>query len=136
MEPVIAVIDDDNGMRQSLARLLKASGFHSALFESGESFLADPQHPRFDCLILDLQLDGISGRALRDRLKSDGVNIPIVFMTARDKRELDAPALQSHDAILMSKRDPGEALLEALRRLLHRAEHQKRNRRQGSNACF
>lgn len=133
-EPVIAVIDDDNSVRQSLARLLKASGFQSVLFGSAEAFLADSQHPWFDCLIVDLQLDGMSGVALRDRLRSDGVNTPIVLMTARDEREIDRQALQRHGATVIRKSDPGAALLEALRRVAHRSEHQQWNRRDGGDA--
>jgi FixJ family two-component response regulator len=133
-EPVIAVIDDDNSVRQSLARLLKASGFQSVLFGSAEAFLADKQHPGFDCLLVDLQLGGISGTELQDRLISAGVNMPMILITARDEKELDRLALQAQGIALLRKSDPGEALLATLRRVMHRYGHQEKGRRNGSNA--
>ena len=121
---MIAVIDDDESMGRSLARFLKASGFQSVLFRSAEGFLADPQHPRFDCLIVDLQLGGMSGIALRDRLRSAGVNTRMIFMTARDSNELDKTALQIQGDTLLRKSDPGEMLLAILRRASHGCQQQ------------
>jgi FixJ family two-component response regulator len=57
IEPVIAVVDDDESVGRSLARFLKASGFQSVVYQSAEAFLADQQHPHFDCLIVDIQLN-------------------------------------------------------------------------------
>ena len=122
--PVIAVIEDDESVGRSLARLFKAFGFQSVLYRSAEVFLADQQHRWFDCLIVDLQLGGMSGTALRDRLRSAGVNTPVIFMTARDAKELNEPALQLHREALVFKREPGEVLMEVLHRALHETEQQ------------
>ena len=132
--PLIAVVDDEESVRRSLARFLKASGFQSVIYPSAEAFLADKRYPGFDCLIVDLQLGGISGTELQDRLISAGVNMPMVLMTARDEKELDRLALQAHGVVLLRKSDPGEALLEKLRRVMHRDGHQERGRGQSSNA--
>ena len=122
--PVIAVIEDDESVGRSLARLFKAFGFQSVLYRSAEVFLADQQHRWFDCLIVDLQLGGMSGTALRDRLRSAGVNTPMIFMTARDSRELDETALQTQGDTLLLKSDPGEMLLAILRRSAHGCQQQ------------
>ena len=118
--PLIAVVDDEESVRRSLARFLKASGFKTVVYPSAEAFLADKQYLGFDCLIVDLQLGGISGTELQDRLISAGVNIPMVLMTARDEKELDRLALQAHGVDLLRKNDPGEVVLATLRRMMHR----------------
>ena len=130
-EPVIAVIDDDESVLKSLERLLKAFGFQSVLFRSAEAFLADPQHPGFECLVSDLQLGGMSGIDLQKKLTSAGVNIPIILMTARDDKEFDRLELQSHGATVMRKSDPGEVLLATLNRVVHRFRRLEHDRRDG-----
>ena len=89
INPLIAVVDDDQSLARSLARFLKASGFDSVVYRSAEAFLADKQHDRFDCLIVDQQLGGISGIDLQKCLRSAGENTRMILMTARDEKELD-----------------------------------------------
>lgn len=117
---MIAVIDDDESVLKSMARLLKASGYQSALYWSAEDFLAEPLHSRFDCLIVDLQLGGMSGIDLQEQLTSASVSIPMILMTASDEIEIDRLALQCRGAALMRKSDPGEALLAVLGRRIDR----------------
>ena len=118
IKPLIAVVDDDQSLARSLARFLKASGFDSVVYGSAEAFLADKQHERFDCLIVDQQLGGISGIDLQKCLRSAGENTRMILMTARDERELDESALQACGGSLLRKSDPGEALLKILRRMI------------------
>lgn len=133
-KPLIAVVDDDQSVGRSLVRFLKASGFQSFHFRSAEIFLADPQHTRFDCLILDIQLDGMSGMDLREQLGWAGVNIPIIFVTARDDTEIDRVAAQALDATFLQKSVPGEAILAAIGRALHQCGHPEQvGRRDGGN---
>lgn len=117
IQPLIAVIDDDESVGRSLARFLKASGFHSVVYPSAEGFLVDAKHRRFDCLIVDLQLGGMSGIDLWENLASAGEHIPIILITARDERELDQSVLEGMGANLVRKSDPGEVLLATLRRV-------------------
>ena len=117
IEPMIAVVDDDESVARSLARFLKASGFQSVVYQSAEAFLADQQRLHFDCLIVDIQLGGMSGTDLQERLRSAGENIPMILVTAREGTGLDESALQANGAALLRKSDPGEALLATLRRM-------------------
>ncbi|MGB3313964.1 MAG: response regulator [Albidovulum sp.] len=116
--PLIAVVDDDESLRRSVARLLQASGFRSKTYDSAESLLADPHRSRFDCLIVDVQLNGMSGIGLRERLSSAGVKTPVILMTAREVREEQGPAYGSPGAAVLRKSDPGEKLLAMLRETL------------------
>jgi len=54
----VAVVDDDESLCRSISRLLRASDIQAVTYSSAEAFLADTNHPRFDCLVLDIQLGG------------------------------------------------------------------------------
>ena len=81
----IAIVDDDHSIRRALARACRVSGINATTFESAEEFLgrSSPDEPR--CVVLDVNLGGMSGFALQDRLAARGKRIPIIFMTAMDE---------------------------------------------------
>ena len=82
----VAIIDDDASVRLSLARLFRAHGIQAAAFGSAEEFLQHPEDRRPGCILLDVQLiGGLSGPDLQERLSSDGVALPIIFMTGQDE---------------------------------------------------
>jgi FixJ family two-component response regulator len=89
-EPIrIALIDDDASVRGAVSRLLRSHDYACNAYESAESALADSNLRRADCLVLDVQLSGMNGFALRDRLLRDGIRIPCLFITAH--AETDSP---------------------------------------------
>jgi FixJ family two-component response regulator len=75
----LVVVDDDEGVRTALRRLLRAMGHDVQLFASAEEYEAQPAIA--DCLIVDLRLPGLNGFELRERLLLRGSQIPIVFIT-------------------------------------------------------
>jgi FixJ family two-component response regulator len=82
--PRIAVIDDDAGIRAAMADLLHAADYISRTFVSAEEFLERPPQERFDCLIADINLPGMTGVALLNALGSTGSTMPAVLITGRD----------------------------------------------------
>src|SRR5438132_13432699 len=80
----VAVVDDDEKLCQSFGRLLRAAGLQPITYPSAEAFLADTKQPRFDCLVLDVQLGGMSGIELAPRLMTDVAPPPSIFITAQD----------------------------------------------------
>jgi len=114
----VAVVDDDESLCRSLARLLRAAGIDSVAYSSAEGFLGDASRRRFDCLVLDIQLGGMSGVELAEKLADAGSSTPVVFVTAHDEPETRARALRAGCAAYLRKSDPGEALLEALRQAI------------------
>lgn len=112
----VAVVDDDDSARRSLSRLLQAANFQPVTYASAEAFLADKKHPRFDCLVLDIQLEGISGLELRKRLSAVKDRTPVVFITAHDDPEVTAQALASGCEGFFRKTDSGADVLTAIRR--------------------
>jgi FixJ family two-component response regulator len=93
MEPLIAVVDDDISVRESLESLIRSVGMEVRVFGSAEVFL-DSTHPRkADCLILDVRLPGMSGVELHRRLLARNHNVPVIFITAHasdDRARLEA----------------------------------------------
>ena len=80
---LIAVVDDDESLRESLPDLLKELGFAANAFKSAEEFLASDCVRKAKCLILDIAMPGMSGLDLLHELKRRGVRTPIVFITAQ-----------------------------------------------------
>ena len=78
----VSVVDDDESVRESLPDLLRQFGFTVRAFASAEEFLASDFRAITSCLILDIQLPGLSGLDLQRELARDGENVPIVFITA------------------------------------------------------
>ena len=83
----IALVDDDASVRSAVCRLLRSHDYTCKAYESAESALADPALVGADCLVLDVQLSGMSGFAFRDRLLRDGVLVPCLFITAHADTE-------------------------------------------------
>ncbi|MDM0048862.1 response regulator transcription factor [Variovorax sp. J22R115] len=114
----VAVVDDDESLCRSLGRLLRASGMQPIAYDSAEAFLADTKRPRFDCLILDVQLGGMSGIELARRLVAEGAQTPFIFITAHDDLETRAAAQETGCAAYFRKNDPGADVLDAIRRVV------------------
>jgi FixJ family two-component response regulator len=112
----VAVVDDDENLCRSLARLLRAAGLQPITYASAEAFLADTKHPQFDCLVLDVQLGGMAGIELAQRIKAEGGHTPIVFITAHDDPEARAEAEAAGCIAYFRKTDSGAEVLEAIRR--------------------
>lgn len=80
--PVIAIVDDDDAIREALDDLVQSLGFRSALFASAEAFLASPGRGDVDCMVVDVKMPGLSGLDLQDRLNTEGCKPPTIFMTS------------------------------------------------------
>ncbi|MGA9625160.1 MAG: response regulator, partial [Bryobacteraceae bacterium] len=80
-DAVIAVVDDDLSAREGLSSLIRSAGLQVEVFASAQEFLARPGAKAPGCLVLDLQLPGLSGLDLQKRMAEAGLEIPIVFLT-------------------------------------------------------
>jgi FixJ family two-component response regulator len=112
----VAVVDDDEGLCRSLARLLRAAGMQPMTYASAEAFLADSKQPKFDCLVLDIQLGGMSGIQLGQRLAAEGGHAPFIFITAHDDPAARTNAAAAGCVAFFRKTDAGAEVLEAIRR--------------------
>jgi FixJ family two-component response regulator len=94
--PLISVVDDDQSVRESLARLIRSVGFGVRVFESAEEFLSRSDGRQADCLILDIRMPGMNGLDLQRELSSADRDLPVIFITAHGSdQEVRARALKA-----------------------------------------
>jgi FixJ family two-component response regulator len=113
----VAVIDDDESLCRSLARLLQQAGFHPITYPSAEDFLTDPLRKHFGCLLVDVQLGGMTGIEMHRRLIAEGNRTPVVYITAFDDPRARAQAREQGCAGYFRKTDAGLDILETVRRV-------------------
>jgi FixJ family two-component response regulator len=116
----VAVVDDDENLRRSFARLLRAAGMRPVAYASAEAYLSDVNRPRFECLVLDLHLPGMSGLQLQEKLNSEGCATPILFITAHDDDHSRERAYAMGCKGYFHKSDSGRAVLEAIKKVVTR----------------
>lgn len=113
---VIAIIDDEPSVLRGLKRLLDASNFSTAVFDSGEAFLERDITSDIACIVLDIHLGGMSGIDMRRRLKAQGSTTPVIFMTALDSPEVRNQAANAGCAAYLPKPFSRAALIDAIRK--------------------
>lgn len=123
----VAVVDDDESVCRSFSRLLRMAGYLPVEFLSAEAFLADRNRPHFECLVLDVQLGGISGIELGKRLAAVGDITPVVFITAHDEPASRLEAESCGCAGYFRKTDPGETILGTIRKAVESNHNQTAN---------
>ena len=117
--PIIAVVDDDASVRESLAGLAESVGYEAALFASAEEFLQSASHrDSLACLILDVRLPGMSGVELYTQLNQRPRSIPTIFITAHADPELNNWATKTGVIALLYKPFQPEILLQAVRKAI------------------
>jgi FixJ family two-component response regulator len=116
-KPFIAVVDDDESVCHAIKRLVRSMGMEAATFASGQEFIdhieAMPSE-RFDCVILDVQMLGLNGLDVQERLKRRGNRFPIVFITAHDVVNVRERALADGAVAFLHKPFDAELLIKAL----------------------
>ena len=119
----VAIVDDDDSVCRSVGRLLRAAGMNPIGYLSAEAFLADTKRPRFDCLLLDIQLPGLTGIELCERLAAGGSKTPVIYLTASENPEVRERALRTACAAYVRKTEPSAAVLDAIRRAIRPNNH-------------
>jgi len=115
MMSLVAVVDDDISVRESLDSLLRSAGLGVSVFASAEEFLNPAPRSQVDCLILDVRLPGMNGFELHRELLARSYNVPVIFMTAHgyDKRAR-SEAASDWTVAYLTKPFSEDELLEAV----------------------
>jgi FixJ family two-component response regulator len=113
----IVIIDDDPGMGHAIERLCRADHMSSRCFTSAEDYLGSGEIERTDVLVLDIHLPGMSGIELHEHLKTRGIHLPAVFITAHDSPRLRDRALAAGAAACFAKPFNGADLLDAIHQI-------------------
>jgi FixJ family two-component response regulator len=131
--PVIHIVDDDGSFRTAVARLLQASGYQVALYESARQLLEKPPGMEPGCILLDVRMPGMSGHELQARLVKIGNALPIVFLTGHGDIRMSVRAIKAGAEDFLAKPVSRKALIEAIQRALVRGqEAHERNLRLAS----
>jgi FixJ family two-component response regulator len=112
---IIAIVDDDEPLREALSSVLKAAGFSVATFASAEEFLNSPSGRNSACLILDVRLPGMSGIELQRRLIDFNSPLPIIFVSAHGDASLSELVMKAGAAGYLNKPVRSDALLKEIR---------------------
>jgi two-component system response regulator FixJ len=119
---VISVVDDDEFGRKAICRLLVALGFQVESWASAEDYLKSHSMWRTSCLVLDVQLRGMSGLELQRQLLEKRHRIPIIFVSASEDRRMRKAALAAGAVDYLQKPVSEEALLKGIRSALNLSE--------------
>jgi FixJ family two-component response regulator len=111
---VVAIIDDDPGMREALESMLCTFGYRTELYASAEEFLRAAITTEAACLVVDIQLGDISGIELGRQLSATGFEFPIIFMTGSVEEMHRRQATDYGCAAYLQKPFPAKQLVEAL----------------------
>ena len=122
---VIAVVDDDQSVREAFENLISSVGFEVKLFASAEDFLDSDTPLQTDCAILDVRLPGISGLELQQRLVADGYSIPVIIITAQVDDKTQDEAVAAGAIAFLKKPVREEVLLAALESALKRLANEQ-----------
>ncbi len=115
---IIHVIDDDALFRAAIARLLQASGYNVVLYESADRFVETSPGEDRGCILLDMQMPGLSGLELQERLRSIGSILPIVFLTGHGDIPMSVRAIKAGAEDVLPKPVSKEELFAATGRAL------------------
>jgi FixJ family two-component response regulator len=118
---VVHVVDDDESFRTSTARLLRALGYEVMVYESAQALLEQlPDDGGASCVLLDVQIPGVSGPELQSRLVELGSALPIVFITGHGDIPMTVQAIKAGAEDFLTKPVPKDKLIDAIERAVSR----------------
>lgn len=121
-EPVVFIVDDDAGVRDSVAALIESYGFATEVFASGAAFLQAMTTGRQGCVLLDIRLPDMTGLTVQRKMRELGINLPVVMITAFADVPLAVAAMRAGAADFLEKPYADDVLIGSVRMALARAE--------------
>lgn len=121
--PIIAIADDDESVRSALDSLLRSTGYRALVYSDAESFLADDRHLQVDCLIADVHMPGCNGLELLEALRTEGLDYPVIIITAFSDAQLRLRAARLGAAALLCKPFCGGDVAALLDQVLNQRSH-------------
>jgi len=121
----VVVVEDDPSMRRSLSLSLATHGFATETYASAEAFLDRLPLAGPACLVLDIQLEGMSGFQLRDRLRAKGIDLPIIFITGVEQNDFEQQAISLFCVAYLRKPFDAELLINAVNKAMSGRESRR-----------
>ena len=126
----IFVVDDDDSLRRSLARLLRSAGWKVETFGSGPEFLERPAYTGTGCAVIDLRMPAMTGTELHAEMTARGISLPVVFLTAHGDVPTGVQAMKRGAVDFLVKPAEDETLLQTIRRGVERHAAEQADQRQ------
>jgi len=124
-DAVVAIVDDDPSVREGLSSLIRSAGWTVETFASAQEFLDREGAEAPSCLVLDLQLPGLSGLDLQKRMAEVEMEIPIVFLTGHGNIPSSVRAMKAGAVEFLTKPFDDEELLHAIQEAIERDRHNR-----------
>ena len=118
--PTIFIIDDDASVRKSLSRLLRSAGYTTETFASAEEFLGREHYTGIGCLLLDVQMPGLSGLGLQEELNKADYHMPIVFITGHGDIPMSVEAMKKGAIDFLTKPFHDKDLLQVIEKAIEK----------------
>jgi len=122
---LVYVVDDDPSAREGVASLIRSAGLKATTFASAQEFLANPRPDMPSCLVLDVNLPGLSGLDLQQELTKSGDQIPIIFLTGHGDIPMTVRAVKAGAVDFLTKPFDDEDLLNAIRQCMSSDDKQE-----------
>lgn len=126
--PVVHLVDDDVSFLTAMSRLLRSSGFEVRAYSSPDAFLAECPRDAPGCLVVDLEMPGLSGLELQERLATTADAMPVVFLSGHADIPASVRAMRHGAEDFLTKRAPRADVIGAVERALSRDAHQRSQR--------
>ncbi len=120
--PTVFIVDDDEGVRDSVAALIESYGFATAVFATGTAFLEKVAAGQRGCVLLDVRLPDMTGLTVQTRLRERGITLPVVMITAFADVPLAVAAMRAGAADFLEKPYSDDVLIASVHLALARAE--------------
>lgn len=116
ISPLIHIVDDDPSVLQALKRLLRSWGMQVRTSASGEEFLSALSRSHdADCSVIDVQMPGMTGLEVQERMNRAGMDVPVIFITAHEEEGVEEQAFKAGAAGFLRKPFTEEALIGLIR---------------------
>ena len=127
-KPTVFIIDDDASIRKSLSRLLRSADYTVETFPCAEEFLSRGHFDGIGCLLLDVQMPGLSGTDLQEELSRAAYSMPIIFITGHGNIPMSVQAMKKGAVNFLAKPFDDEELLQGVREALEKDRKAKAGR--------
>jgi FixJ family two-component response regulator len=114
---MVSIVDDDESVRNGISSLIRSFGWETSVFSSAQDFLDSGLASTVDCVITDVQMPGMTGLELQQRLIADGHKMPIIFITAYDLDGIRKQALDNGATCFLLKPIDADTIIRYLERL-------------------
>jgi len=127
-DPMVFIVDDDESVRKSIARLVKSIGLNAETFPSPQSFLDREPYDGPCCLVLDVRMPGMSGIDLQRELEKSGLFLPVIFITGYGTVPMSVQAMKNGAVDFLPKPFKDQNLLDAIQHALDKSAQTRKDR--------